>query len=313
MSKTLVPVDWPACSRRPRRCGRDGRDLRLLVIVARALFNERGLDGLADGLTLIARTFEAHWEYAASGARAPAATRPSAIAALRPARTRGAGAQERPEAGAARRPARRTFFVTTRVRRHHRPRPRARRARRPHRARESARACPRTSAPRSSASTRRWSNGCAAPAPRRSTARRRGDGRAHRGARARRGTHAGARARPRLRRARSAIAAIDDVERVIGAGRRPVTLPALGASARAQARGGTAGRRPRRLRRRRRPRPAAPQPPSRPPRRFRGRSTRARRSSPASIASSISTTGPNPPARSRSSPSGCAAWCRWIS
>jgi type VI secretion system protein ImpA len=38
------------------------RDLRLLVIVARALTNERGPEGLADGLTLIARTLEEHWD-----------------------------------------------------------------------------------------------------------------------------------------------------------------------------------------------------------------------------------------------------------
>jgi type VI secretion system protein ImpA len=39
-----------------------GRDLRLLVIVTRALFNERGPEGLAEGLTLLARTADLHWE-----------------------------------------------------------------------------------------------------------------------------------------------------------------------------------------------------------------------------------------------------------
>ena len=62
VSKTMVPVDWPAVLQKADELRVHGRDLRLLVIVARALLNERGLDGLAEGLTLIARTVEAHWE-----------------------------------------------------------------------------------------------------------------------------------------------------------------------------------------------------------------------------------------------------------
>ena len=62
VSKTLVPVDWAAVLQKADELRAHGRDLRLLVIVARALLNERGLDGLAEGLTLIARTVEAHWE-----------------------------------------------------------------------------------------------------------------------------------------------------------------------------------------------------------------------------------------------------------
>ena len=56
------PVDWAAVLERAEELRSRGRDLRLLVIVARALANEEGLAGLAEGLTLIARTFEQYWD-----------------------------------------------------------------------------------------------------------------------------------------------------------------------------------------------------------------------------------------------------------
>ncbi|TPL45972.1 type VI secretion system protein TssA [Mesorhizobium sp. B2-4-6] len=56
------PVDWAAVLERAEELRTRGRDLRLLVIVARALANEEGLAGLAQGLTLIARTFEQYWD-----------------------------------------------------------------------------------------------------------------------------------------------------------------------------------------------------------------------------------------------------------
>ncbi|TPJ83063.1 type VI secretion system protein TssA [Mesorhizobium sp. B2-6-2] len=56
------PVDWAAVLERAEELRARGRDLRLLVIVARALANEEGLAGLAQGLTLIARTFEQYWD-----------------------------------------------------------------------------------------------------------------------------------------------------------------------------------------------------------------------------------------------------------
>lgn len=62
VSKSLVPVDWAAVLQKADELRAHGRDLRLLVIVARALLNERGFDGLAEGLTLVARTVEVHWE-----------------------------------------------------------------------------------------------------------------------------------------------------------------------------------------------------------------------------------------------------------
>ncbi|TPI42939.1 type VI secretion system protein TssA [Mesorhizobium sp. B3-1-9] len=56
------PVDWAAVLERAEELRTRGRDLRLLVIVARALANEEGLAGLAQGLTLIARAFEQYWD-----------------------------------------------------------------------------------------------------------------------------------------------------------------------------------------------------------------------------------------------------------
>jgi type VI secretion system protein ImpA len=61
-SQTDIPVDWPAVLMKAEELRAHGRDLRLLVIVARALANEQGLAGLANGLSLIAQTFEEHWE-----------------------------------------------------------------------------------------------------------------------------------------------------------------------------------------------------------------------------------------------------------
>lgn len=61
-SQTTIPVDWPAVLDKAEELRPHGRDLRLLVIVTRALANEQGLAGLAQGLTLIAQTFDAHWE-----------------------------------------------------------------------------------------------------------------------------------------------------------------------------------------------------------------------------------------------------------
>ncbi|MGX5799739.1 type VI secretion system protein TssA [Bradyrhizobium sp. Arg314] len=61
-SQTTVPVDWPAVLEKAEELRLRGRDLRLLVLVTRALANEEGLAGLAQGLALIARTFEQYWD-----------------------------------------------------------------------------------------------------------------------------------------------------------------------------------------------------------------------------------------------------------
>ncbi|MDX8442170.1 type VI secretion system protein TssA [Mesorhizobium australafricanum] len=61
-SQTTVPVDWPAVLEKAEELRLRGRDLRLLVLVTRALANEEGLAGLTQGLALIARTFEQYWD-----------------------------------------------------------------------------------------------------------------------------------------------------------------------------------------------------------------------------------------------------------
>lgn len=61
-SQVTVPVDWSAVLSKAEELRLQGRDLRLLVLVTRALANVGGLSGLAGGLTLIARTFDQHWE-----------------------------------------------------------------------------------------------------------------------------------------------------------------------------------------------------------------------------------------------------------
>lgn len=62
VGQTELPVDWAEVLRQAEALRAQGRDLRLLVIVTRALANERGLAGLGDGLTLIARSVEEHWD-----------------------------------------------------------------------------------------------------------------------------------------------------------------------------------------------------------------------------------------------------------
>lgn len=61
-AEVAVPVDWSAVLRKADELRPHGRDLRLLIIVTRALANEEGFPGLAEGLTLIARSLEQHWE-----------------------------------------------------------------------------------------------------------------------------------------------------------------------------------------------------------------------------------------------------------
>ena len=79
VSHTTVPVDWAAVLAKAEDLRRHGRDLRLLAIVTRALANERGLAGLGDGLTLVARTLEAHWETLHPELKAAASPREAAV------------------------------------------------------------------------------------------------------------------------------------------------------------------------------------------------------------------------------------------
>lgn len=55
-------VDWPGVLDAAADLRASGRDLRLLVIVARALANESGPHGLATGLSLLERTLREYWD-----------------------------------------------------------------------------------------------------------------------------------------------------------------------------------------------------------------------------------------------------------
>ena len=61
-SQTAMPVDWPAVLELAEELRAHGRDLRLLTAVTRARAGEDGLAGAAEGLSLIARSIEMHWE-----------------------------------------------------------------------------------------------------------------------------------------------------------------------------------------------------------------------------------------------------------
>jgi type VI secretion system protein ImpA len=73
------PVDWAAVLDKAEELRPRGRDLRLLVIVARALANEERLAGLAQGLTLIARTFDQYWDTMHPALRSNAPPRDAAL------------------------------------------------------------------------------------------------------------------------------------------------------------------------------------------------------------------------------------------
>lgn len=61
-SQISTPPDWAAILERAEEMRASGRDLRLLVIVTRALANESKLAGLAQGLSLIGDTIETYWD-----------------------------------------------------------------------------------------------------------------------------------------------------------------------------------------------------------------------------------------------------------
>lgn len=75
-----VALDWDSLIAEAEDLAATGRDLRLLVIVARAAANEAGFAGLAAGLTLLAETVEKNWDHLHpvlrdGGTRREAATR----------------------------------------------------------------------------------------------------------------------------------------------------------------------------------------------------------------------------------------------
>jgi type VI secretion system protein ImpA len=55
-------IDWSDILAQSAELATTGRDLRLLVIVARALANSDGFDGLAQGLGLLTQTVETYWD-----------------------------------------------------------------------------------------------------------------------------------------------------------------------------------------------------------------------------------------------------------
>lgn len=59
---TAANVDWAALIEEASALAQTGRDLRLLVIVTRALANTDGYAGLAEGLRLLTQTVEQFWD-----------------------------------------------------------------------------------------------------------------------------------------------------------------------------------------------------------------------------------------------------------
>lgn len=78
-SQSTSSVDWAAVLEKSEELRSRGRDLRLLVIVTRALANEEKLAGLAQGLTLIARTFDQYWDTMHPALRTSATPRDAAL------------------------------------------------------------------------------------------------------------------------------------------------------------------------------------------------------------------------------------------
>lgn len=62
VSQTTTPPDWEAVLTKAEELREQGRDLRLLLIVTRALSSQDGLAGLAQGLELIAKSLEEFWD-----------------------------------------------------------------------------------------------------------------------------------------------------------------------------------------------------------------------------------------------------------
>ncbi|GAB1362370.1 hypothetical protein MASR1M32_16060 [Rhodobacter sp.] len=74
-----VELDWSDLAEEARSLAATGRDLRLLVIVARLWTNENGLAGVAEGLKLITDNVSAHWETLHPALRPAASKREAAL------------------------------------------------------------------------------------------------------------------------------------------------------------------------------------------------------------------------------------------
>ena len=57
-----IEVDWHGIIEQSAVLAAEGRDLRLVVVVARSLANAHGFSGLADGLDLLSQTIVDHWD-----------------------------------------------------------------------------------------------------------------------------------------------------------------------------------------------------------------------------------------------------------
>lgn len=78
-SQITTPGDWPTVLAKAEELRAHGRDLRLLVLVTRGLASEDGLAGLAEGLTLIARSLDEYWETLHPALRSGATPRDAAL------------------------------------------------------------------------------------------------------------------------------------------------------------------------------------------------------------------------------------------
>lgn len=72
-------VDWSEVLRQAEELAAEGRDLRLLVVVARALAQTDGFAGVAEGLSLLARTVEEFWDSVHPELRDRASPREAAV------------------------------------------------------------------------------------------------------------------------------------------------------------------------------------------------------------------------------------------
>lgn len=72
-------VDWSEVLRQAEELAGEGRDLRLLVVVARALGHTEGFAGVSEGLSLLARTVEEFWDSVHPELRDRASPREAAV------------------------------------------------------------------------------------------------------------------------------------------------------------------------------------------------------------------------------------------
>ncbi len=82
VAQTPVPIDWSNILAMAGELSKTGRDLRLLVMVTRALANDDGFNGLSAGFNLIAASAESYWETMHPELRASSSPRDAALRRL---------------------------------------------------------------------------------------------------------------------------------------------------------------------------------------------------------------------------------------